>query len=91
MANVFQRIDGFMGRLVFRAIGCVTASDHARCTLGRVRQREAWEGGKSLAALLMFGAGALIAGCVTRCCFSRERTFGDFIDALEGDDTDTAP
>ena len=24
MASVFQRIDGFLGRLVFRAIGCVT-------------------------------------------------------------------
>jgi hypothetical protein len=38
----------------------------------------------------MFGAGAVIAGCVTRWCFSRERTFGDFIAAIDGDEADTA-
>jgi hypothetical protein len=38
----------------------------------------------------MFGAGAAIAGCVTRYCFSRERTFGDFLDAVDGDEADTA-
>jgi hypothetical protein len=37
-----------------------------------------WEGGKSWSALIMFGAGAVIAGYATRYCFSRERTFGDF-------------
>jgi hypothetical protein len=91
MANVFQRIDGFMGRLVFRAIGCVTASITLAAVWAAFDSAKPWEGGKSLAALLMFGAGAVIAGCVTRWCFSRERTFGDLIDALEGDDTDTAP
>jgi hypothetical protein len=50
-----------------------------------------WEGGKSVAALLMFGAGAVIAGCVTRYSFSRKRTFGDFIAAVDGDETDTVP
>jgi hypothetical protein len=27
---------------------------------------------------------------VTRYCFSRERTFGDFIDTVDGDEADTA-
>jgi hypothetical protein len=91
MANVFQRIDGFMGRLVFRAIGCVTASITLGAGWAAFASAKPWEGGKSLAALLMFGAGAVIAGWVTRWCFSRERTFGDLVDALDGDDTDTAP
>ncbi|MGH6897336.1 MAG: hypothetical protein ACREJ5_12460 [Geminicoccaceae bacterium] len=88
MANVFERIDGFLGRLVFRAIGCVTALITLAALWAAFDSATPWEGSKSLAALLMFGAGAVIAGCVTRWCFSRERTFGDFIAAVEGDDTD---
>jgi hypothetical protein len=90
MANVFARIDGFLGRLVFRAIGCVTALITLAALWAALGSARPWEGGKSIAALLMFGAGAVIAGYVTRYCFSRERTFGDFIDTVEGDEADTA-
>jgi hypothetical protein len=90
MANVLERIDGFLGRLVFRAIGCVTALITLAALWAAVGSAKPWAGGKSLAALLMFGAGAVIAGGVTRYCFSRERTFGDVIDAVDGDDADTA-
>jgi hypothetical protein len=90
MANVFERIDGFLGRLVFRMIGCVTALITLAALWAAVGSAKPWEGGKSLAALLMFGAGAVIGGRVTRYCFSRERTFGDFIDAVDGEETDTA-
>jgi hypothetical protein len=88
MANVFARIDGFLGRVVFRALGCVTALITLAAVWAAIGSATPWEGGKSLAALLMFGAGAVIAGCLTRYCFSRERTFGDVIAALDGDDTD---
>ena len=91
MANVFARIDGFLGRLVWRAIGCVTAFITFAALWAAVGSATPWNGGSSIAALLMFGAGAVIAGWVTRWCFSRERTFGDFIAAVEGDDTDTVP
>ena len=89
MANVFARIDGFLGRLVFRAIGCVTALITLAALWAAFGSSRPWEGGKSIAALLMFGAGAVIAGYVTRYCFARKRTFGDFIDALDGDEADT--
>ena len=88
MANVFARIDGLLGRLVFRAIGCATALITLAAVWAAFGGTTPWEGSKSFAALLMFGAGAVIAGCVTRWCFSRERTFGEFMDAIEGDDTD---
>jgi hypothetical protein len=88
MANMAQRIDGFLGRLVFRAIGCVTASITLAAVWAAFASATPWQGGKSFAALLMFGAGAVIAGCVTRWCFGRERTFGELIDAVEGDDAD---
>jgi len=91
VANVFARIDGFVGRLVWRAIGCVTAFITLAAGWAAYDSATPWNGGTSLAALLMFGTGALIAGCVMRWCFSRERTFGDFIAAIEGDETDTVP
>jgi len=91
VANLFARIDGFLGRLVWRAIGCVTAFITLAALWAAYDSVTPWNGGTSLAALLMFGAGAVIAGAVTRWSFSRERTFGDFIMAIEGDDTDTVP
>ncbi len=91
MANVFARIDGFLGRLVWRAIGCVTAFITLAALWAAFDSATPWNGGTSLVALLMFGTGAVIAGAVTRWSFSRERTFGDFIAAIEGDDTDTVP
>jgi hypothetical protein len=78
MAHVFERIDGFLGRLVFRAIGCVTALITLAALWAVVGSAKPWEGGKSWAALIMFGAGAVIAGYATRYYFSRERTFGGF-------------
>ena len=91
MANFIARLDGFLGRLVFRVIGCVTAFITVAALWAAFDSARPWEGGKSFAALVMFGAGAVIAGCITRYCFSRERTFGDFIAAVDGDDSDTVP
>jgi len=90
MASVFQRIDGFLGRLVFRAIGCVTGLIMLAGLWAAFENVREWQGGKSLLALVMFGAGAVMAGCLTRYCFSRERTFGDFVDWVDGDEADTA-
>jgi hypothetical protein len=75
---------------VFRAIGCVTAFITLAALWAAFGSARPWEGGKSFAALVMFGAGALIAGCVTRYCFSRQRTFADFVDMVDGDEADTA-
>ena len=91
MANVFARIDGFLGRLVWRAIGCITAFMTLAALWAAFDSVTPWNGATSLAALLMFGAGAVIAGAVTRWSFSRDRTFGDFIAAIDGDETDTVP
>lgn len=88
MANVFERIDGFLGRLAYRAVGCVTALITVAAVWAAFGSATPWKGGQSLAALLMFGAGAVIAGWVTRWCFSPRRTFGEFIAGLEGGNTD---
>jgi hypothetical protein len=39
----------------------------------------------------MFAAGSAIAGFTARYCFSPERTFGDFIRAVEGSDAEAGP
>lgn len=49
------------------------------------------DGVKSIIGFLMFAAGAAIAGFTIRCCFSPKRTFGDFIQAVEGSDADVPP
>jgi hypothetical protein len=90
VANVFARIDGFLGRLVWRPIGCMTAIITLAAVWAAYHSVTPWNGSTSLAALLMFGPGAVIAGFVTRWCFARERTFGDFIAAVDGNDTDNA-
>jgi hypothetical protein len=90
VANVFARIDGFLGRLVFRAIGCTTAFITLAAVWAAWDSATPWHGSTSLAALLMFGAGAVIAGFVTRWCFASERTFGDFVAVVGGDESDTA-
>lgn len=89
MANLFARIDGFLGRLAFRAVGCVTAFITLAALWAAFETVRQWQGGKSLAALVMLVAGAVVAGCLTRYCFSRERTLGDFIDWVDGDEADT--
>jgi hypothetical protein len=91
VANVFARIDGFLGRLVWRAIGCVTACITLAALWAAFGSATPWNGVRSLAALLMFGAGAVLAGWVTRWCFAPERTLGDLVAAIDGDETDTAP
>jgi hypothetical protein len=91
MANFVARLDGFLGRLVFRAIGCVSAFITLAALWAAFESARPWGGSKSVAALVMFGAGAVIAGCVARYCFSPERTFGDFIAAVDGEETDTVP
>jgi hypothetical protein len=90
VANGFARVDGFLGRLVFRAIGCATAFVTLAAVWAAWDSATPWDGSTSLAALLMFGAGAVIAGFVTRWCFASERTFGDFMAVVGGDESDTA-
>ena len=88
---MFERIDGFLGRLVFRFLGLVAAGITLAATYAAYQNLMNAEGAKSIVAFVMFGAGAAIAGFTTRYCFSGKRTFGDFIRAIEGNDAEAGP
>lgn len=89
MARWFERLDGFLGRLVYRlvGVGCLLVS--AVCGYA------AWwhfihrgEISSSVPAVL-FGLVALAAASCVPYCFSRNRSFGEALDAMEGGTGDT--
>lgn len=88
---MFERIDGFLGRLVFRFLGLIAAGITLAAAYAAYQNLMSAEGAKSIVAFVMFGAGAAIAGFTTRYCFSGKRTFGDFVQAIEGNDAETGP
>ena len=85
------RIDGFLGRLVFRFVGLLTTGIAIAAAYAAYQTLNSGDGIKSIIAFLMFGAGAVIAVALTRYCFSSKRTFGDFIQAIEGSDAEAGP
>lgn len=78
-----QRVDGFLGRLVFRAFGFLCA------VIAMATGYAAWshlaEGRPhGWAPVIMFGIAALAAASVVPYCFSRKRSFAEALDAMEG-------
>jgi hypothetical protein len=78
-----QRIDGFLGRLVFRAFGVLCG------IIALVAGYAAWshvsEGlPHGWAPAIMFGVVALTAALTVPYCFSRKRNFAEALDAMEG-------
>jgi hypothetical protein len=88
---MLARIDGFLGRLVFRFVGLLTTGITIAAAYAAYQTLNSGDGMKSIIAFLMFGAGAVIAAALTRYCFSSKRTFGDIIQAIEGNDTEVGP
>lgn len=83
MAHWADRLDGFLGRLVFRAVGSVCALIAFGTAYG------AW---KHVAAgrpygwtpVVLFGLAAVAAASCVPFCFSRRRSFGEALDSMEG-------
>lgn len=79
----FDRLDGALGRLVYRAVG-------SGCALAAIVCGYAawWHVSRgfpnSWVPPLLFGIVALSAGVCVPYCFSRKRTFGEALDAMEG-------
>jgi ascorbate-specific PTS system EIIC-type component UlaA len=88
---MLKRIDGFLGRLVFRFLGLVATGIGLAAAYAAYQTLISGDGLKSIVAFLMFGAGAAIAAFTARYCFSGKRTFGDFIQAIEGSDAEMGP
>lgn len=89
MAGRFDRVDGFLGRLVFRAFGMLCVLVALISAYLAWRHATDWDTGSSVPALLFALAAVAAAGCVPYC-FSHKRTFGEALDAMEGGTYDNA-
>lgn len=89
MANRFERIDGFLGRLFFRAIGAVCAIV-ALIALYAVFWHFTHRNAEySPIVVIMFSLVATMGLAVLPYCFSRKRSLGEALDAMEGGPGDT--
>ena len=85
MAGLFDRVDGFLGRLVFRAAGLMCLLISLACIYAawwHVERREAVEW---LWPLILFGLSALAVAAVVPDCFSSRRSLIEALDAMESD------
>ncbi len=83
MAGKLDRLDGFLGRLVFRAAGVACGIVALVCGYAAWWHIDHWSPG-SLVPTILFGVAALAAGSCVPYCFSRKRRFVEALDAMEG-------
>jgi membrane protein YdbS with pleckstrin-like domain len=84
MARWIDRLDRTLGRLFFRAVGMVCAIVAIICGYAVWWHFTHWNPAYSLWPVIMFSVVALAAVSVLPHCFSRRRTFGEALDAMEG-------
>ena len=77
------RVDGYLGRLVFRAFGVICAIIALGTAYG------AWShvsAGRPYGwtPVILFGLAAVAAASCVPFCWSRNRTFGEALDSMEG-------
>jgi hypothetical protein len=84
MARWHERLDGFLGRLIYRGVGLLCAIVALVCAYAAWWHIDHWSPSISLVPAILFGVAALAAGSVIPYCFSRKRTFGEALDTMEG-------
>ncbi len=91
MARIFERIDGFLGRLLFRAAGLICLIIAATCLYvawWHVERRETIDW---LVPSILFALAGIAAAAVVPYCFSRKRSFIEALDAMESEVPDMQP
>ena len=78
------KVDGFLGRLVFRAFGLLFALIALGCGYATIWHATHWDADYSLGPLLMFGLITIATASVVPYCFSRKRSLVEALDAMEG-------
>ena len=84
MADRLQRIDGFLGRLVFRAFGIGCAIIAAVCAYAAWWHLDHQGEIGSVVPFILFSLASLAAASCVPYCFSRKRSFVEALDAMEG-------
>jgi hypothetical protein len=79
-----ERLNGFLGRLLFRAAGLMCGVVALVCGYAAWWHIEHWDPKLSLVPTILFGIAALAAASCVPYCFSRKRTFVEALDAMEG-------
>jgi uncharacterized membrane protein YfcA len=79
-----DRLDGFLGRLVFRAFGIGCGMIALVCGYAAWWHIDHWDPEASLVPAILFAIAAIAAASVVPYCFSRNRSFVDALDAMEG-------
>jgi hypothetical protein len=88
MGGRLDRLDGFLGRLVFRLFGAVCAIVALICGYA-VWWHVSRGVPNSWVPPILFGIAAIAAASCVPYCFSRSRTFDEALDAMEGGAGDT--
>lgn len=84
MAGRFDRLDGFLGRLLFRFFGLLCAIVALVCAYAAWWHIKHWEPDISLVPTILFVLAVLAAASCVPFCFSRNRSFVEALDAMEG-------
>lgn len=84
MRDRIGRIDGWLGRLFFRCVGLLCAAVALLSAYAVIWHLTHWNPAYSLWPAIMFSLVALAGLSVVPYCFSRKRTFGEALDAMEG-------
>ena len=84
MAQVADRIDGFVGRLLYRGLGLVCAVIALGTAYGAWNHYAAGRP-YGWTPIALFGLAAVAAASCVPFCFSRNRRLVDALDALESD------
>lgn len=88
MGGRIDRIDGFLGRLFFRAVGLLClliALGTAYAAWSHITGNRPY----GWTPVILFGLAAVAAASCVPYCFARNRTFGEALDAMEGGVGDT--
>lgn len=84
MARWIDRLDGFLGRLIFRVVGLLCGIIALACGYAAWWHIEHWDADSSLVPTILFGLATIGAASVIPFCFSRNRRLVEALDAMEG-------
>lgn len=84
MGQRFDRIDGCLGRAVFRTFGLLCVIVAVACGIAVWQHTVLWQAGESPVPALLFSLGALASAACVPYRLSRKRSLGEAPDAMEG-------
>lgn len=85
MAHWLDRVDGFIGRVIFRAVALLCGVIALICAYAAWWQVEHWDPRNGWLPVILFALAAVAAASVIPFCLSRKRRLVEALDAMESD------